>query len=73
MTGSPIPTAGGAYSYPLVDSKEAARSLAAPVQDTLFFAGEATDFNGHHGTVHGAIASGQRAAADLLSCGGFGS
>jgi len=66
------PYCRGAYSYALADGKGAARSLAAPVQDTLFFAGEATDFNGHHGTVHGAIASGQRAAADLLSCGGFG-
>jgi monoamine oxidase len=65
------PYCRGAYSYPLADSKEAARSLATPLQDTLFFAGEATDFNGHHGTVHGAIASGQRAAADLLSCGGL--
>jgi hypothetical protein len=25
----------------------------APVQDTLFFAGEATDFNGHHGRYTG--------------------
>ena len=41
--------------------------LLAPVQVTLFFAGEATDFNGHHGTVHDAIASGQRASAELLS------
>ncbi len=28
--------------------------------------------NGHHGTEHGAIASGQRAAADLVSCDGLG-
>ena len=41
--------------------------LLAPVQVTVFFAGEATDFNGHHGTVHDAIASGQRASAELLS------
>jgi monoamine oxidase len=62
----------GAYSYALADSKEAARRLAAPVGHTLFFAGEATDFSGHNGTVHGAIASGQRAATELLSCGGLG-
>jgi len=31
----------------------------------LFFAGEATDDSGHHGTVHGAIASGQRAAEEI--------
>jgi hypothetical protein len=41
--------------------------LLAPIQVTLFFPGEATDFNGHHGTVHDAITSGQRASAELLS------
>jgi hypothetical protein len=30
----------------------------AQVQVALFFAGEATDFSGHHGTVRDAIASG---------------
>ena len=34
-----------------------------PVEKTLFFAGEATDITGHNGTVHGAIASGRRAAS----------
>jgi len=62
----------GAYSYALADSKEAARRLAAPVRNTLFFAGEATDFSGHNGTVHGAIASGQRAATELLLTAGSG-
>jgi len=66
------PYCRGAYSYALADSKEAARRLAAPVRNTLFFAGEATDFSGHNGTVHGAIASGQRAATEVLSCGGLG-
>jgi monoamine oxidase len=66
------PYSRGAYSYALADSEEPARRLAAPVGNTLFFAGEATDFSGHNGTVHGAIASGQRAATELLSCGGFG-
>ena len=65
------PYCRGAYSYALADSREAARRLAAPVGNTLFFAGEATDSSGHNGTVHGAIASGQRAATELLSCGGL--
>jgi monoamine oxidase len=65
------PYCRGAYGYALVDGSEAARTLAAPVGNTLFFAGEATDSNGHNGTVHGAIASGQRAAAELVSCGRF--
>jgi monoamine oxidase len=64
------PYCRGAYSYPLAGNKEAARRLAAPLRNTLFFAGEATDWSGHNGTVHGAIASGQRAAAELLSGGG---
>jgi monoamine oxidase len=62
------PYCRGAYSYALAYSKEAAHRLAAPLCNTLFFAGEATDLSGHNGTVHGAIASGQRAAAELLSC-----
>lgn len=40
--------------------------LAAPVEDTLFFAGEATDTSGNNGTVHGAIASGYRAAQEII-------
>jgi len=31
-----------------------------PVQDTLFFAGEATHLVGFAGTVHGAIETGER-------------
>jgi monoamine oxidase len=60
------PYCRGAYSYALADNKEAARRLAVPLRSTLSFAGEATDFSGHNGTVHGAIASGQRAAAEVL-------
>ena len=56
----------GAYSYATVGAVEAPRELAAPLEDTLFFAGEATDFNGHNGTVHGALASGYRAAREAL-------
>jgi monoamine oxidase len=66
------PYCRGAYSYALAGGEEAARTLAAPRRNTLFFAGVATDFSGHNGTVHGAIASGQRAASELLSCGGSG-
>jgi len=60
------PFARCAYSYPGVGGIEAARTLAEPVAATLFFSGEATDFRGHHGTVHGAIASGRRAADEIL-------
>ncbi len=61
------PFSRGAYSYVLAGGAEQAqRELAAPLADTLFFAGEATNSQGHHATVHGAIASGYRGAAELL-------
>jgi monoamine oxidase len=60
------PFARGAYSYTPVRMGEMPARLGAPVADTLFFAGEATDTKGEQGTVHGAIASGQRAANEIL-------
>lgn len=60
------PYARGAYSYMLVGGSDAPAKLARPVRRTLFFAGEASDSEGRTGTVHGAIASGRRAAAQLL-------
>lgn len=56
------PFARGAYSYPLAGGSDAAQNLARAVRGTLFFAGEAADAEGRNGTVHGAIASGHRAA-----------
>jgi len=60
------PFSRGAYSYGRVGAHGAQQALAAPLEKTLFFAGEATDTSGHNGTVHGAIASGQRAAREIL-------
>lgn len=56
----------GAYSYAGVGGADAFAALAAPLTDTLFFAGEATDSQGHHATVHGAVRSGRRAAGEVL-------
>jgi len=61
------PFARGAYSYPGVGGLQAAQTFAEPLDGTLFFAGEATDFQGANGTVHGAIESGYRAARELLA------
>lgn len=61
------PFSRGAYSYALVGGEAASRELAEPLEDTLFFAGEAADISGHTGTVHGAIASGRRAAEEALA------
>ncbi|HXB26352.1 MAG TPA: NAD(P)/FAD-dependent oxidoreductase [Gemmatimonadaceae bacterium] len=59
--------ARGAYSYGEVDGIEAAQRFARPREKTLFFAGEATDSTGRSGTVHGALASGRRAAQEVIA------
>lgn len=60
------PYARGAYSYALVGGSGAGARLARPVEQTLFFAGEATDTDGHTGTVEGALSTGRRAARGVL-------
>ena len=61
------PWARGAYSYLAPGSSSTTRrTLAGPVGDRLFFAGEATDVD-HPATVHGALASGRRAAAEVVA------
>jgi monoamine oxidase len=61
------PFAEGAYSYlPPGAGLGERRDLAAPISDSLFFAGEATHFGGEAGTVHGAIETGYRAADEIL-------
>ncbi|MEP7219626.1 MAG: NAD(P)/FAD-dependent oxidoreductase, partial [Bacteroidota bacterium] len=60
------PFSRGAYSYVSVNGLAAQKYLAAPVDGTLFFAGEALSMDGNIGTVHGAIASGRRAALEIL-------
>lgn len=61
------PFTRGAYSYVKVGGDSAQADLAAPVGTKLFFAGEATDTSGYPGTVHGAIASGKRAAKEIIA------
>ena len=59
------PYARGAYSYVPAGAIDASMRLTEPVENTLYFAGEHTDITGHWGTVHAAIRSGLRAAAQL--------
>jgi monoamine oxidase len=59
------PFALGSYSYPRVGAADAGRLLGQPLQETLFFAGEATASAPENGTVEGAIASGLRAAREV--------
>ena len=61
------PWARGAYSYASVGGVDASTALARNVEQTLYFAGEHTDTEGHWGTVHAALTSGQRAAREVLS------
>jgi monoamine oxidase len=61
------PFACGAYSYLLVGGEHARSMLAEPLDDTLFFAGEATSEDGQGGTVNGALVTGERAAREVLA------
>jgi monoamine oxidase len=60
------PYSRGAYSYVGVGGANAPAALARPIDDTLYFAGEATEPD-ESGTVPGAIASGRRVARLILS------
>jgi monoamine oxidase len=59
------PFARGAYSYLAVGGDTARATLAAPLEDTLFFAGEATDTENEAATVTGALQSGVRVAREV--------
>lgn len=58
--------AAGAYSYVGVGGQAARAALAEPLEETLFFAGEATDSSGEASTVAGALASGLRASSEVV-------
>lgn len=60
------PFAQGAYSYVRAGGSNHLIALTQPIADTLYLAGEATDTEGHTGTVHGALATGNRAAERIL-------
>jgi monoamine oxidase len=60
------PCALGAYSYVPAGSLAAREELAKPVDETIYFGGEATELNGYSATVHGAIASGYRVARQII-------
>jgi len=60
------PCARGGYSYVRVGGTGAREKLAKPLEETLYFAGEATDTE-QSGTVGGALASGERAAREVLA------
>jgi len=56
----------GAYSYVRTGGMPAQEAFGDPVENTLYFAGEAVATGGDIGTVHAALASGARAARQIL-------
>jgi monoamine oxidase len=61
------PHVRGAYSYLPVNGLDLPKLLAAPIDGTLFFAGEATVRDAQMGTVFGAFESGLRAGREVLA------
>ena len=59
------PFSRGAYSFTAAGEDGTAAKLRRAVKGTLFFAGEATAEGAEVGTVHGALSSGLRAAAEV--------
>jgi monoamine oxidase len=57
---------GGAYAYVTVETPQARSVLQQPVDDTVFFAGEALYSGAEIGTVEAALASGQEVAEKVL-------
>jgi monoamine oxidase len=61
------PFAGGAYSFVVAGGGDARKRLAEPLEDTLYFAGEAAAEDGESGTVAGALQSASSAVARVLA------
>ncbi len=57
--------ARGSYSYATVETKSARQILAAPIEDTIYFAGEALYDGPEMGTVEAALSSGVTVARQI--------
>ena len=66
------PWSRGAYSFVHAGGIDIQRWLGQPVDDTLYFAGEATEYTGNCGTVHGAITSGVKVGRAIAGPGRLG-
>jgi monoamine oxidase len=58
----------GAYSFATVESTKARKLLAEPIEETIFFAGEALSEGAAMGTLEVALENGIQTAKKLLSC-----
>jgi monoamine oxidase len=57
----------GGISYPMVGATNNDRvAIGQPINNMVFFAGEATDVNGDGGTINGAMASAERVATQVV-------
>lgn len=61
------PFVRGGYSYPKLGSLGDRERLAKPVNNTLFFSGEATSYTCESGTINAALVTGKRAADQALA------
>ena len=61
------PFVKGAYSYSTIGMGDARKIAAQPINNKLYFAGEAMNTNGHHQTVHGAAETGYREVLNILN------
>jgi monoamine oxidase len=59
--------AAGAYSYLAKGGIDAPNKFTEPSASTIYFAGEHTTTDGHWGTVHAALSSGLRVAAQIMT------
>lgn len=64
-TMEPFIKGGRSYAIPGGTNTDR-EDLALPINDLVFFAGEATDTTGQFGTVSGALLSGERAALEVI-------
>jgi len=58
---------GGAYSYPVIGTSEVRKLLLTPVEETVYFAGEALDEGSHPATVEAALSSGRTVASRIAN------
>ena len=63
---SESPFIPGAHSYVKESAQDARSHLATPIENKIFFAGEATHTHGQASSVQGALETGLRAAHELL-------
>jgi monoamine oxidase len=62
-----LPFSCGGYTFPTIASDDIKKRLATPIENTVFFAGEAIDITSTPGTVEAAIKSGQDCAKKILN------